>query len=479
MLSVSASILGSWNRGFDAKMVPLLTPDNRGKASKVTIETVKRVCEKAKMLLQQGKRIRLKQFTEALKKEDAIVISATTVNEILIANVLAAAQIRKKRPKFYQSLCRRIPNGLLSLDGSEFTVWIDDQLFKFNVELAVDVTSFNHTGFSIADTETTDEVMNVLEEHCKKWGSPIGVVCDHGSANLSQYVRDYLDRLNIELVPVGPGNPKGNGTDEGAFSQMKKALGSIRIEGSSPKALAKSVLHALISVYIYMRNRLTLRNSQVLPIEKMAVPTSEDQRNFERSQLKEHNLAKVGCKDDQIKLDRLCWIISHHGLELEPLVLKRAQYSIKAYDLEAIAETEQAFLKAVRRKADRCNLSYFFGILKNIQQKRDEEAKRRYCQQRYNYQTMQNLNQQQNDRKDPASVDNIIAMLEKAVTYKSRFVKELSIRKVKQWTEDLTKSYSYAGSLKKKLSDALGKLTHLNLEQKQNAWNLLEQVLNS
>lgn len=164
---------------------------------------------------------------------------------------------------------------------------------------------------------------------------------------------------------------------------------------------------------------------------------------------------------------------------MEPLVLKRAQYSIKAYDLEAIAETEQAFLKAVRRKSDRCNLSYFFGILKNIQQQRDEEAKRRYCQQRYNYQTMQNLNQQQNDRKDPASVDNIIAMLEKAVTYKSRFVKELSIRKVKQWTEDLTKSYSYAGSLKKKLSDALGKLTHLNLEQKQNAWNLLEQVLNT
>jgi hypothetical protein len=34
------------------------------------------------------------------------------------------------------------------------------------------------------------------------------------------------------------------------------------------------------------------------------------------------------------------------------------------------------------------------------------------------------------------------------------------------------------GSLKKKLSDALGKLNHLNLEQKQKAWNLLDQFLN-
>ena len=34
------------------------------------------------------------------------------------------------------------------------------------------------------------------------------------------------------------------------------------------------------------------------------------------------------------------------------------------------------------------------------------------------------------------------------------------------------------GPLKKKLSDALGKLNHLTFEQKQKAWELLEQFLN-
>ena len=33
------------------------------------------------------------------------------------------------------------------------------------------------------------------------------------------------------------------------------------------------------------------------------------------------------------------------------------------------------------------------------------------------------------------------------------------------------------GTLRKKLSDALGKLTHLNFEQKQDAWELVEQFL--
>jgi hypothetical protein len=152
VLAVSTSTLSGWNQGFDDNMKPIKVADNRGKASKVTIAIVKRVCEKAKRLKQQSKRIRLKQFTKTLEKEDAIYLSAKTVNEILIANDLAAAQSRKKRPRFYQSLRQRIPNGLLSLDGSQFVIWLDNMPFTFNLELAVDVGSFTHTAFSIADT---------------------------------------------------------------------------------------------------------------------------------------------------------------------------------------------------------------------------------------------------------------------------------------------------------------------------------------
>jgi hypothetical protein len=477
VLAVSTSTLNGWNQGFDENMKPLKVADNRGKASKVTIAIVRRVCEKAKRLKQQARRIRLKQFTKDLEQEDAIYLSAKTVNEILIANDLSAAQSRKKQPRFYQSLCQRIPNGLLSLDGSEFTVWLDNQPFTFNLELAVDVGSFTHTAFSIADTETTDEVIGVLEAHRRKWGTPLGIVCDHGSANLSENAMDYIQAQGIELVAAGPANPKGNGTDEGAFSQMKRVLGVIRLDMSSPKALAKSVLKALVSVYVYMRNRLCLHNKDVMPIVQMAKPVSPDQRKAERQRLKKHQKAKTGSEEDQLKQDHLQWVIDHFGFEPEPDVLRRAQYTIKAFDLEAIGETQKAFVKAVNRKPQRCNLSYFFGILRNIQKEHDEQLIRQYCRERYNYLRMLEMQRKQNTEHKPASIDDIISMLEKAVTKKPRIVKELAIRKVGEWIQELVSNYSYLGSLKKKLSDALGKLNHLNFEQKQKAWGLLEQFL--
>ena len=88
------------------------------------------------------------------------------------------------------------------------------------------------------------------------------------------------------------------------------------------------------------------------------------------------------------------------------------------------------------------------------------------------------MQRKQDTELQPASIDHIICMLEKAVTQKSRIVKELAIRKVGEWTHELMAKFSYIGSLKKKLSDALGKLNHLTFEQKQKAWELLEQFLN-
>ena len=471
------STLGVWNNGFDENFKPLVVPDNRGKTAKVTVEIVRCIVEKAKGDKTRGKRIRLKQFAADLKSTKGINLGAKTVEQILIANDLYKARTRKKRPKFYQSLCRKIPNGLISLDGSDVIVWLDKTPYRFNVELAVDVVTFAHTAFSIAETETAEQVIKVLDSHRESWGLPIGVLYDHGSANISAQVQRYLNDLGIEPVPVGPGNPKGNGTDEGAFSQMKKALGTIRLNISSPKALARSVLDALVSVYVYMRNRLPVGGANVSPSDHMAVPVTDEQRNLERQELRNHIAAKADSEEDQLKLDRLHWVIRHHGLDVAPDALTRAQRSIKAYEFEAIRKTEAAFLKATSRKADRLNLPYFFGILKNIQQQRDDEAKGQYCRERYNYQVMLDLDRRKNEQSPQLTINNVIEMLEKAVTVKSRFVKALAIRKAREWTHELMESCQYLGSLRKKVEGALGKIKHLTIEQKQKAWELFCQFL--
>jgi len=471
------STLGGWNKGFDENVKPLVVPDNRGKTAKVTVEMVRCVVEKAKGDKARGKRIRLKQFAADLKSKEGINLGAKTVEQILIANDLYKAHTRKKRPRFYQSLCRKIPNGLLSVDGSDIIVWLAERPYRFNVELAVDVVTFAHTAFSIAETETAEQVIKVLDSHRKSWGLPIGVLYDQGSANISAQVQDYLHDLGIEPVPAGPGNPKGNGTDEGAFSHMKKALGTIRLDISSAKALVRSVLETVVSIYVYMRNRLPVGGANATPAGHMAVPVTDERRNLERQGLRNHVAAKVASQEDQLKLDRLHWVIGHHGLDVAPDALTHAQRSIKAYELEALRETEAAFLKATRRKADRRNLAYFFGILKNIQQQRDDEAKRQYCRGRYNYQVMLDLDRQKNELPPQLSINNVIGMLEKAVTEKVRFVKNLAIRKAREWTHELMESCQYLGSLRKKIENALGDLKHLTIEQRQNALELFCQFL--
>lgn len=177
----------------------------------MTADMVRTILERARQYEANDQRIRLKSFTRMLEVEENISLSSKTVGDILIANDLRSPKTRQKRPKFYQKLRQEIPNGLVSVDGSEIKVHIDDQIIKLNLEMAVDTNSFAHTAFSISQEETSEEFIKVLKVHCQKWGVPLGIVSDSGSANLSHISRNFLDFHDIKHVPAGPANPKGNG----------------------------------------------------------------------------------------------------------------------------------------------------------------------------------------------------------------------------------------------------------------------------
>src|SRR4030042_1231152 len=113
---------GSWNQCFDEHMTPYHIVDRRGKAGKVTIEVVRQVVDKAKEFKAKGRRLRIGKFSSYLKEKPELNPAQKTIADILIADDLYKAETRRRRPRFYRSLCRRIPNGLLSLDGSELAV---------------------------------------------------------------------------------------------------------------------------------------------------------------------------------------------------------------------------------------------------------------------------------------------------------------------------------------------------------------------
>jgi hypothetical protein len=478
VLHVSQSVLGDWNRVFDEAMRALEVPENRGKASKITVEMVKVIVRAAEEIIHRGKRLRIKGFTKELREKQGIDLSKRKVREVLIANNLFAPESRKKRPRFYLSLRKEVPNGLLSLDGSQMVVWLDEDPYKFNVELGVDVKTFDHTSFSIGDSESSAELIKVLEAHREKWGDPVGVLFDHRSSNLSEEVGKYLKGHGIEIVPAGPYNAKGNGTDEGAFSQMKQALGMIRLNVSSPRELARSVLEKLISLYISMRNRIPVKGRKLSPSQDMATPVTGEQRDLERQKLKEHNRLKIGRKGDQDKCDRLHSMLRYHGIAPERDALKHAERSIKGYEMEAISAAEEAFLKAVNRNPEKKSLSYFFGILVRIQRERDDEAYRRYCTRRYNEEVMMQLKRHEQETPKTRCVEDIVGILVQAVKASVQFVREVAIRKAQAWTQELMEAYRYMGALRNRFSEALGNLKDLTIEEKKRIWELIEQILN-
>jgi len=325
------------------------------------------------------------------------------------------------------------------------------------------------------------EVVRVIEAHKESWGTPLAIVSDHGSGNLSGEVSKHLQGNRILPLPAGPGNPKGNGTVESAFSGIKKTIGPIVLNTTSPELLAKSVLEKIISVYVSMRNRLPLWGSQKSPEDTMGSPVADTDRQKMEECYKNRILKKQAAPDNQQKMDRIDWIIHYHHLQTDETVLKRARTCIVHYDMEAIAKSEEAFLSAIRRDSNRRTLPYFFGILKRVQKDRDEQQYKDYCFKRYNENQMKERERQKQceleQANQPTSIASLVAMLQEALKTKADFIRETSIRVIKQMLENLKIKYRYMGILKKKIADALGEVSSLSIAQRQEAFNLAEQFL--
>jgi len=458
-------------------MIPVVVPDKRGKGSRITAGIVRQVVEAAKDIKAKGHRLRLKAFVKELSKEHDIVVSRKKVTEVLIANGLYKASIRRRRPRFYQRLRQTIPNGLISVDGSEWKVKIDGNEYKFNLELGVDVESFCHTAFSVSESETTEEFIKVMEKHKTLWGTPLGLVCDHGSANLSSASIRYLNRNDIEILPAGPGNPKGNGTCEGAFSEMKDVIGEIQIETSSPRDMARMILEKMVSVYVKMRNRVPRFGEKDIPSESMTSPVSNKEREDIRERYRKRR-PKIKDPEQKAKLDHFDFIIRNHQLETDEKSLKRGQKCIVAYDLQAISKSEEAFLKAIRRNRERATLPYFFGILNNIQNEMDEARREDYCRQRYGYEQVLEREREKREQMDNRpTVEGLAGMIKNAVLSRLPDLRNILVMQARRMACHLKKQYRYLNVLRKKILDTLNEVSEFTLEQLKKATMLMEEVL--
>ncbi len=102
-----------------------------------------------------------------------------------------------------------------------------------------------------------------------------------------------------------------------------------------------------------------------------------------------------------------------------------------------------------------------------------------YCCQRYNYRQMiEREEKKRQEINEMTTVDDLVAMLQRAVSSHIQFIKELSIRQANRMAQNLKQQYRYIGVLKRKISDALGAIQELTLAQRKEALELVEQFLN-
>jgi len=74
-------------------------------------------------------------------------------------------------------------------------------------------------------------------------------------------------------------------------------------------------------------------------------------------------------------------------------------------------------------------------------------------------------------------VENVAAMLGSVVNCRFQEIKEVASKRTKLMIDNLKKQYRYEGILKRKIVDALGKMTELNITQRQKALELVNQFL--
>jgi hypothetical protein len=74
-------------------------------------------------------------------------------------------------------------------------------------------------------------------------------------------------------------------------------------------------------------------------------------------------------------------------------------------------------------------------------------------------------------------VESVADMLGSVVNCRFLEIKEVATKRAKRMIEDLKKQYRYDGVVKRKIADALRKMTELNITKRKEALELVNQFL--
>ena len=72
---------------------------------------------------------------------------------------------------------------------------------------------------------------------------------------------------------------------------------------------------------------------------------------------------------------------------------------------------------------------------------------------------------------------NVLDILLNAIKAPAKYLKDVSLRRAKEWTNELIRTTKYIGTLRKKFEKKLVEMSQLSVEQKNKVWGYVTELL--
>ena len=323
---------------------------------------------------------RFSPFCEHLRKHCGVPLGRTLVAEILEADGVRLPQRRPGRSPdedaIRDAFVTFFPHAQWVGDGTQIPVFVNRELFVFNLELDVDTYSGAFVGAYVSGTEDSQAVVQTFLDAIEQTRvQPIALLLDNKPSNHVDIVNEILgETLRIRATAFRPEN---KAHCEGGFGLLKPNLEGLTLEGDTSKGIAASFLRAIViaaSRAINNRPRKDRggRTRVDLLGDKPTAEEVEDARCALAERLRKQELARKTLAAHQDPVVRTTIEAAYVRLVLDDPQGHHLTATAR-YPLDAVVEGIAIF-EAKRRAStlpEDVDARYMLGIVRNVSRERE------------------------------------------------------------------------------------------------------------
>ena len=194
-------------------------------------------------------------FCSHLRENFRVPFGNTVTGSVLHALGLRQRQPRKNQPAPWSrdSFTTFFPGAQWIGDGTTVAISLNNQTLAFNAEAMLDADSNALTGFRVSPHEDEEAVINAYKHGAITTDQqPLALTLDNRPSNHTSGVYEAVAPTLV--IPATPGRGEAKAPIEGAFGLFQQTAPPLRVQGDTPRELARSILVLVFTVWALARN---------------------------------------------------------------------------------------------------------------------------------------------------------------------------------------------------------------------------------